>query len=71
MNSPVFDIDTNDFYDLDNLVKFQNYWTKTEIQDKYYSKTDVDNLLGNIMQCQEALIYLLDKDSITNIPSDD
>ena len=67
----VFDTDTNDFYDLDNLVKFQNYWTKTEIQDKYYSKTDVDNLLGNIMQCQESLIYLLDKDSIINIPSDD
>ena len=37
----------------------------------YYSKTDVDNLLGNIMQCQEAIIYLLDKDSIINIPSDD
>ena len=67
----VFDTEENDFFDLDNLVKFQDYWTKTEIEQKYYNKTDIDNKLGNIMQCQDALIHLLDKDSIINIPSDD
>lgn len=67
----VFDTKENNFFDLDNLVKFNDYWTKTEIEQKYYNKTNIDNKLGNIMQCQDALINLLDKDSIINIPSDD
>lgn len=67
----VFDVDTNDFYDLDNLVKFNDYCTKEQIKDYVYNRTDIDNMLGNIMQCQEALIHLLDKNSIINIPSDD
>lgn len=67
----VFDKDTNDFYDLDNLLKFNNYLTTAEIQDNYYNKTQIDNMFGNVIACQQAIITLLDKDSIINIPSDD
>lgn len=66
----VFDAQTYEYYDLDNLVKFDNYYTKTETNERFYTKTDVNNLLGNIAQCQEAIIYTLDKGSV-NIPNGD
>ena len=67
----VFDEETNDFYPLDNLLKFNNYLTTFEIQEQYYNKHEINDMFGDIMTCQENLITLLDKDSIINIPSDD
>ena len=64
----VYDKQTNDFYDLDDILKFDNYYTKTESKEEFYTKTQIDNMLGNIVQCQQAIIYTLDKNSI-NISS--
>ena len=66
----VYDAQTNEFYDLDNLVKFDNYYTKTESNERFYTKTEVNNMFGNITQAQEAIIYTLDKGSV-NIPNGD
>lgn len=66
----VFDEDRDEFYDLDNLVKFDDYYTKDEVQDEFYTKSQVDAMLGSIIQAQEAIIYTLDKDSV-NISSGD
>ena len=66
----VYDAETNKFYDLDDLTKFNDYYTKTETHTYFYDKTAVDNKLGNIEQCQEAILYTLDKGSV-NIPSGD
>ena len=66
----VYDVETNKFYDLDDLTKFNDYYTKTETHTYFYDKTVVDNKLGNIEQCQEAILYTLDKGSV-NIPSGD
>ena len=66
----VYDVETNKFYDLDDLTKFNDYYTKTETHTYFYDKTAVDNKLGNIEQCQEAILYTLDKGSV-NIPSGD
>lgn len=67
----VFDETKNEFYQLDNLFEFNNYLTTSEIQKQYYNKYEVNDMFGDIMACQDALITLLDKDSIINIPSDD
>ena len=67
----VYDEETDNFYDLDDLLKFNNYSTTVEIQENYYNKNQIDNMFGNIIACQQALITLLDKDSIIDIPSDD
>lgn len=66
----VYDAQTNEFYDLDNLVKFDNYYTKIESNERFYTKTEVNNMFGNITQAQEAIIYTLDKGSV-NIPNGD
>lgn len=66
----IYDAETNKFYDLDDLTKFNDYYTKTETHTYFYDKTTVDNKLGNIEQCQEAILYTLDKGSV-NIPSGD
>lgn len=66
----VFDKEENEFYLLDNLANFDNYYTKDESDETFYSKTQIDNMFGNIAACQEAIIYTLDKNSV-NIPSGD
>ena len=66
----VYDLETDDFYDLDDLTKFNDYYTKSETHTTFYDKTTIDNKLGNIEQCQEAILYTLDKGSV-NIPNGD
>ena len=70
-DATINDEETDNFYDLDDLLKFNNYSTTVEIQENYYNKNQIDNMFGNIIACQQALITLLDKDSIIDIPSDD
>lgn len=64
----VYDLQTNDFYPLDNLVKFDDYYTKSETYSKseVYTKTDIDRMLGDIEECKKQILYTLDKGSITN-----
>lgn len=66
----VYDYEKNEFYDLDNLLKFDDYYTKDESGRNFYTKTEIDNMLGNIVSCQEAIIYTLDTGSV-NIPHGD
>lgn len=64
----VYDLQTNDFYDLDNLLKFEDYYTKSETysNSQVYTKTEIDTLLGDIEACKNQILYTLDKGSITN-----
>lgn len=66
----VYDAQSDEFYDLDDLLKFDNYFTKNEMNDNFYTKTQINSMLGNIAQAQEAIIYTLDKGSI-NIQNGD
>lgn len=66
----VYDVETGEFYDLDNLIKFNDYYTKSESNERFYTKTEIENMFGSIVACQNAVIHTLDKNSI-NIPSGD
>ena len=64
----VYDSTEKQFYDLDNLFKFNDYYTKSETYSKseVYTKTDIDRMLGDIEECKKQILYTLDKGSITN-----
>lgn len=61
----VFDEQTNSFYDLDNLVKFDNYFTKDETDERFYTKSEIDAMLGNITQAQQAIVHTLFGDDVS------
>lgn len=68
----VYDRETDKFYDLDDavLTKLNDYYNKAESHNVFYDKVAIDNKFGNVEQCQEDILYTLDKGSV-NIPSGD
>ena len=63
----VYDVDTNDFYYLEQTVNLSNYYNKDQTDNLFYNKIAIDNKLGSVASMQEAIISMLDN-GIVNIP---
>ena len=63
----MYDVDTNDFYYLEQTVNLSNYYNKDQTDNLFYNKIAIDNKLGSVASMQEAIISMLDN-GIVNIP---
>jgi hypothetical protein len=62
--SYVYDTEEEEFYQLDDLIKFENYYTKSESNNRYYTKSNINERLGNIEQAQLNILNTLDNTDI-------
>lgn len=75
----IWNQDTSDWVILENMIKFQDYYTKNETYGTYqandtqsttYSADMIDNKIGNVQSAIQQINNILNNGSI-NIPMDD